>query len=222
MTTNESDFLHYLKTGDMELEGKYDIPSLKGIKLKNLDNAGLIGFNYATNPVNMQTRGNEFVHFFLPDSNLERVWNNLDYYEAVLRQYKAILQPDFSQYVGMPRAMQIWQHYRRMWVSAHYQRQGLKVIPTPDWSDEDSFEYCFDGMPQNSCLCISTVGCMQNPSVRARFKRGFQETLDRLNPSQLILYGKIDDDIREQVNGLPYKQIDSDMKRRIENHKTKL
>lgn len=141
MTTNESDFLHYLKTGDMELEGKYDIPSLKGIKLKNLDNVGLIGFNYVTNPVNMQTRGDEFVYFFLPDSNLERVWNNLDYYEAVLRQYKAILQPDFSQYVGMPRAMQIWQHYRRMWVSAHYQRQGLKVIPTPDWSDEDSFVF---------------------------------------------------------------------------------
>ena len=29
MTTNEPDFLNYLKTGDMEFIGKYDIPYYK-------------------------------------------------------------------------------------------------------------------------------------------------------------------------------------------------
>lgn len=218
MTTKEPDFLNYLRTGDMELVGKYDIPKVKGIKLKNLSKANLIGFNYATSPKRMIERGKAMVHFFLPDYLIERVWENLDYYEAVFNQYKAIIQPDFSQYVGMPRAMLIWQHYRRMWIAAHYQRQGIPVIPAPCWSDEDSFEYCFDGMPYDSCLCISTVGCMQNRQVNSRFMKGFEMTLKRLEPSQLILYGKVTEEITAQID-CPYTVIESDMAVRIRNWK---
>ena len=221
MTTNESDFLNYLKTGDMVTTGKYDIPALRGIHMKTLHGVDMIGFNYATNPKTVKTKGNSFVHFFLPDSYIERVWNTPEAYEAAFNCYKGIMQPDFSQYVGMPRAMLIWQHYRRMWLSAYYQNKGIRVIPTPCWSDEDSFDYCFDGMPTKSLLCISTVGCMQNPTVRNRFNIGFQETLDRLKPSQLILYGKIDDDIRSRVK-CPYVQVDSDMKKRIDKYKESL
>lgn len=220
MTTNESDFLNYLKTGDMEFTGKYDIPVVKGIKFKSLNKVHLLGFNYATNPKNMEEYGDSMIHFFLPDGNLERIWNRPDDYIPILNQYKAIIQPDFSQYVGMSKAMLIWQCYRRAWLARYLQNKGLRVIAAPCWSDEDSFEYCFDGMPKNSCLCISTVGCMQNPKVRSRFKQGFSETLKRLTPSQLILYGVIDDDIREQIRGISYVQLDSEMKTRINRYKS--
>lgn len=146
MTTNESDFLNYLKTGDMEFTGEYDTPTVKGIKLKDLNSAKLLGFNYATNPQNMVEHGDSMIHFFLPDSNIERVWNRPDDYIPVFNQYKALIQPDFSQYVGMPKAMLIWQHYRRMWLTRYYQDKGLRVIAAPCWSDEESFEYCFDGI----------------------------------------------------------------------------
>lgn len=217
MTTKEPDFLNYLKTGDMALVGDYDIPKVKGVKLKNLSKANLIGFNYATNPKCMTERSGDIVHFFLPDVLIERVWDNLNYYQGVFNQYKAIVQPDFSQYVGMPKAMLIWQHYRRMWITAYYQRKGVTVIPAPCWSDEESFEYCFDGMPKNSCLCISSVGCVKNPHVRARFNLGFQETLDRLQPSQIILYGVIDDDMRSRMN-CPYVHIESEQKQRMNKY----
>lgn len=124
MTTNESDFLHFLKTRelDFDLAGKYEVPRIKGIKLKDLSSVKLIGFNYATNIKSMQERGNEFVHFFLPDTYIERVWDNPDYYGAVFAQYKGIIQPDLSQYTTMPRAMQIWNYYRNMWLAAYYIR----------------------------------------------------------------------------------------------------
>ena len=65
MTTKEPDFLNYLRTGnDMVLVGDYDIPKVKGIKLKDLSKANLIGFNYATNPKNMAEQSNSMVHFF--------------------------------------------------------------------------------------------------------------------------------------------------------------
>ena len=137
----------------------------------------------------------------------------------MFNQYKAIIQPDFSQYIGMPKAMLIWQHYRRMWVAAYYQQKGLTVIPAPCWSDEDSFEYCFDGMPKNSCLCISSVGCMQNPTVRNRFMLGLEETIKRLSPAQIILYGCINDGIRDTISGIPHIHMYSDMKIRMDRYK---
>lgn len=218
MTTREPDFLNYLKTGDMALVGDYDIPKVKGVKLKNLSKANLIGFNYATNPNNMSKRSDDMVHFFLPDYLIERVWDNLDYYQGVFNQYKAIIQPDFSQYVGMPRAMLIWQHYRRMWLAAYYQRKGITVIPAPCWSDEESFEYCFDGMPKNSCLCISSVGCIQNPDVLNRFMLGFKETLNRLTPAQIILYGNITNSMKELME-CPWIHLESEQRRRINTYK---
>lgn len=219
MTTNESDFLNYLKTGDMDFTGKYDAPTVKGLKLKNLNKAELLGFNYATNPQNMKKHGNSMIHFFLPDSNIERVWNRPDDYIPVFNQYKALIQPDFSQYVDMPKAMLIWQHYRRMWLARYYQDKGLRVIAAPCWSDEESFEYCFDGMPKNSCLCISSVGCIQNPTVRNRFMLGLKETIKRLSPAQIILYGCINDGIRDTISGIPYIHMYSEMKTRIDRYK---
>jgi hypothetical protein len=76
MTTNEPDFLNYLKTGDMELTGKYDIPVLKRVKLKPkaLKRVELLGFNYATNPKEDYTE-DKIIHFFLPDYRFQQVWN---------------------------------------------------------------------------------------------------------------------------------------------------
>ena len=215
MRVGEQDFLHYLKTEGMDLTGKYGIPTVKGIKLKNLDSADLLGFNYCTSTKSIETMSDRFVHFFLPDTYIERAWDNLDYYATLLSMYKGVIQPDFSQYTDMPQAMRIWQHYRRMWLAQYYQNQGLRVIPAPCWSDEDSFEYCFDGMPKGSCLCISSVGCIQNVKAATLFKAGFKETLKQLEPSQIILYGSINDDIRDMMHGIPYKHIESEQKQRI-------
>lgn len=56
MTTNESDFLHFLKTRELsfDLAGKYEVPRLKGIKFKDLSSVKLIPFNFATKPQNME------------------------------------------------------------------------------------------------------------------------------------------------------------------------
>lgn len=224
MTTNEKDFLHFLKTREFspELVGRYDVPKIPAVRFKNLEKQHLIGFNYCTNPKNMIDREDELVHFYLPDQYIEQVWNNPDYYSTILGQYKAIIQPDFSQYTTMPRAMRIWNYYRNMWLAAYFTSLGIRVIPSAQWSDEESFEYCFDGMPKNSCICVSTVGCIQSPRVRVLFNEGLSELIKRLEPSQLILYGVIDDDIKRRVDGIPYVHQESEMKVRIDKYKESL
>ena len=69
MVRKEHDFLHYLKTGDMELTADLGIPTMNGIKFKRLSEPDMVGFNYATAsklPDGRQKKDN-IVHFFLAD-----------------------------------------------------------------------------------------------------------------------------------------------------------
>lgn len=220
MRITDPDFCHYLKTSGMELVGIHDVPKVKGIRFKHLHNIKFLGFNYCTQPQLIQ-EGKSYVHFFLPDQYIERVWNNLEHYEAVFGAYKGIVQPDFSLYTDMPRAMQIWQHYRRNWVAQYYQNKGVRVIPSPTWGDEDSFEWCFEGIPKGSCLAISNVGCVQNRINRNIFDVGFHECLQVLEPAQLIIYGTMTDGLRDKISGIEYIHIESEQKVRMRKYSAK-
>ncbi len=215
MTTNEPYFLNYKLTVETNFEtaGEYDIPVVKGIKFKTLKEPDMIGFNYLMN-AKVENKKDKILHFFLADYRFQYVWDHPDKYVEALRQYKAICMPDFSVYTNMPKAMKIWNCYRRMWLSKYYQDMGLRVIPTPVWADDESFEYCFDGMPKGSCLCISSVGCVQNPGVRKQFLKGFKETVERLEPTQIILYGNEPDGLRDIYQG-EMVRVMPDMDRRI-------
>ena len=215
MVSKEHDFLHYLQTGAMELTEPLGIPTMTGIKFKRLTAPVMGAFSWATAsklPDGRQKKDN-IVHFFLADYVFERLWNNPERYITILSQYKAIVSPDFSQYTNMPRVMQMWNHYRKMWLSQFYASHGIKVIPAPCWSDEASFEYCFEGMPKKSCLCISTAGCVSNKKVFKAFMKGYEKTLEVLEPSQLIIYGIAPPEVRELFPDLV--QVDTDQKRRI-------
>lgn len=191
MTTNEPDFLNYRKTieSGIELAGEYGFPLVKGIKFKKLKSPELIGFNYATNPAT-EDKEKKIVHFFLPDYRFQQVWNNPDKYIPIFEQYKAILSPDFSVYTDMPRAMQIFNVYRMAWMSAYYQQQGIKVIPSLTWGAEDTYDFCFDWVPRGSAVCVSSVGCMQNRESTRLFLKGFEKAIEVVEPAQVILYGK--------------------------------
>ena len=165
----QRDFLNFLRTPEeMEFTGKFDIPKLKGIKIKDAEKfkPELVEFHLA-NRVKQSERKDKFVHFFLDDYLFERTWSRPEENSKFLSSFKGVLSPDFSQYTNMPEALCIYNHYRKMWVSAYWQLQGLRVIPVAGWGDKASFEYCFDGMPKNSLIAVSSVGCQ-------RFSKEFQ------------------------------------------------
>ena len=201
MRMTDPDFLHYLKTGNMNLTENFGIPKVKGIKFKDLSKVDLLGFNYCTNPKTMEERENAFVHFFLPDHYIERVWNAPEYYETVFSQYKGIVQPDFSIYTDMPKAMQIWNHYRRNWLAQYYQAKDIRVIPAPNWSDENSFEWCFDGEPEKSTVAISSVGTQLNERSKRLFLLGYQQMMSRLQPKIVLFHGRIPAEITAKMEG---------------------
>lgn len=128
------------------------------------------------------------VHFFEYDFKFECVWNFPDRYAETLSAYDCILAPDFSIYVNMPKALQIYNHYRKHWISAYWQDKGLTVIPVINWGFEDSYDWCFDGEPMNSIVATSNVGCNQITELKEMWLKGYNEMLKRLNPSKILFY----------------------------------
>lgn len=191
MIQGEPDFLNFIKTPQWwDFAGEYDFPVVRGVKVKDGFEPDFVEFHEAHN-VPKTKRKQKIVQFFLPDYLFERTWSRLDTTTRFLSQFKAVLMPDFSRYTDMPLAMQIWNCYRKMWVARYWQDSGLTVIPTAGWSDERSYSFCFDGMPKNSCIAVSSLGTQNDKEAQVLFQRGYNRMLEVLEPSKILFYGKI-------------------------------
>lgn len=151
----------------------------------------MIGFNYAKT----SKEKNVGIHFYLDDYQFERLWNKPEEYVDILKQYDCILSPDFSLYMDMPMPMKIWNIYRSRLIGQYYQSQGIKVIPTLSWAEEETFEFCFEGIPKGSIVSISTIGVKKNKEALKIWKAGADELIRRIEPSTILIYGgKLDYD----------------------------
>ena len=195
MVVGEPDFLNFLKIKDMELQGEYGFPKVKGVRLRHPDDTRLLGFNYATNP-KTEDKDKQWVHFFLPDYRFQQVWNNPVKYIDCFKQYKGICSPDFSCYIGMPKAMQLFNVYRMAFLSAFYEREGIRVLPSVTWGEPDTYPWVFSWVPKGSAVVVSTVGCVQNKQATREFLRGYEKMLEVVEPYQVILYGHVNEDIK--------------------------
>lgn len=173
--------------------GQYSTPAIEPTQF---DNAEFIGFNYARSAKNPEDKA---VHFFLDDYQFNRVWTDPDRYIPMLQRFKYVLTPDFSLYTDFPKALQIYNHYRKHWLGAYWQMYGINVIPTICWSDQKSFEWCFDGEPTQSVVAVSSVGTQNNKEKKQCFLDGYHEMVERLQPTQIIFYGRVPDECKENI-----------------------
>lgn len=131
--------------------------------------------------------------FYYDDFKFMAAWRNPDKYVEKLREFKAVVSPNFSLYTDFPRALQILSCCRRQWVGAYWQMLGLDVIPNVCWGDKKSFDYCFLGIPSGGVVSVSTVGVKADPEWNGTagnmFMDGYNEMMRRLHPSVVLFYG---------------------------------
>ena len=182
-----------LDKGIFDGTGAFDIPRLLP---EHCQSDSFIGFNYAKTCKQPHDKG---VHFFIDDYQFTRLWVNPDAYLELLQKFKCVCTPDFSTYTDFPKAVQIFNHYRKHWLGAYWQSNGITVIPTISWSDRKSFEWCFDGEPVESAVAVSSVGTQRNKESRSLFIAGYSEMLIRLQPSVIYFYGNVPDECRGNI-----------------------
>ena len=142
-------------------EGKWDIPQLAATRHVPKD---LISFNYVLN-TDAFDKG---VHFYIDDYQFERVWANPHQYIDRLRQFDCCLTPDFSMYLDMPLAMQLWNVYRSRLIGQIMQDNGIKP---------------------GGVVSVSTIGVKKKSEQARIWFDGMDEAMARLNPRHVIVYG---------------------------------
>lgn len=175
--------------------GKYDIPEIQG--MYDVDEiSDFIGWNYALKEKRPEDKA---VHFFVDDYQFNRLWTNPDAYLEKLKRFQYVFTPDFSPYADFPKAVQVFNHFRKHWIGAYLQENGVRVIPTVTWSYPPSYDFCFDGEPKNSVVAISSVGCMKSKRNKQMLIDGYNEMVKRLEPSCIIFYGTVPDECKGNI-----------------------
>ena len=177
--------------------GKYEIPPLLPVNIA--EPIEMIGFNYAGRYKHPEQVG---VHFFLKDYQFTRLWTSPEVYTEMLSRFRFVCTPDFSMFTDYPLALQINSHYRKHWLGAYWQRNGIVVIPSICWSDERSFDWCFDGEPQNSTVAVSSVGTQIQTEAKRLFLLGFEQMISRLQPKLVLFHGRIPTEITAKIGAM--------------------
>ncbi|MCL2579221.1 MAG: DUF4417 domain-containing protein [Oscillospiraceae bacterium] len=143
----------------------------------------------------------KYVHCFQDDYKLMQAYANPDSKIRDLARYRGVLTPDYSLYPEMPRFRQLESIAKSRYCGAHWQHYGLNVIPTVNWSDENSFDFCFLGLQRGGAVAVSTVSCQRDDRA---FMRGYNQMMMTLEPSTIICYGDRIPDMRGHIVCVDY------------------
>ncbi len=177
----------------MDCVGAYDIPILRPYSL--MPPLWWQPMNDLSRRITPETG----ISLYVDDYRLQRLWRNPQKYVGFLSQAGAVLSPDFSLYADAPAAMNLYNHYRKHWLGAWWQAQGIRVIPSVSWADPSSFAWCFDGEPEGSVVSVSSVGTQRRADQRRAFLRGYDAMMERLRPDIVLFFGIVPGQCRGNI-----------------------
>ena len=166
------------------LVGKYRLPQLEPTQSIPTN---VISFNERKG---IKDPENYWVDFFVDDTLFENFWNHPEKSFPNLKKFAGIITTDYSMLPEMLPGQIIWNCTRNRVMAYYLQQHGFNIIPVASWCTEDDFEWCFDGLPENSSIAITTNGCMSSPYGKRMLLRGVEELQIRKTPSTLIVCGR--------------------------------
>jgi hypothetical protein len=177
-----------------EVTGGWDIPVMQRCDM--IPRIDLYPYDKKKQYPSNAVFGQYALHFFMDDAIFQKLWLQPQRTLAPIQRIGLAITPDFSLYRDWSLAVQIWQTYRTRWLGAYWAANNVEVIPSVSWSDERSFDFCFDGLPVGGTFAIATMEVAE-PEAKPFFADGFNEFLRRCNPDTLLVYGQLFKDIIE-------------------------
>lgn len=134
---------------------------------------------------------NQIVMFYEGDRAFARIMHNPQKYAEMLKPFRYVVSPDFSQHLDMPQCLCLQNSFWNHAFGAYWQTMGINVIPNVAWSRPSSYAYAFDGIPMNSVIAINCTAIKGNPISKYFWMKGYEAALEALNPSLILRYGDI-------------------------------
>lgn len=173
---------------DMLYDGTIDSVSLGASDILEKDKTYLCLYGSYKLEANAE---NQVIGFFVDDSRFEVVWN--DAVRVLARfheiQPKAIMTPNFSMWADEPIPYNIMAWYKTQWCGRYWQEAGFKILPTINWGDKKTYDFCFLGIPKNA-----PVVAMQGRNIKTKqeiklFLDGYFKAKETINFKKVICYG---------------------------------
>lgn len=134
-----------------------------------------------------------FVNWNLDDykfDGIRGIWHEYKFVLKVLRHFAGAISPDFSTNQDFPESIKIYATYRMRAYGYWLGREGIEIINNVRWGTEETFDYCFEGIPKNSIVAIGTVGGGPRKLIdRNRFEIGLFKMVEVLKPHTILVYG---------------------------------
>lgn len=134
-----------------------------------------------------------YINWYIDDYKFDSsrgIWHDYDFALRVIKHFAGVITPDFSTYQDFPDAIKKYAVYRMRTFGYWLGKQGVKVINNVRWGTEETFDYCFEGIPKNSIVSIGTVGGGPRKIVdRKRFESGLFKMVEVLKPHTILVYG---------------------------------
>lgn len=189
-------------------DGVFEIPKIEKEEIE-LENIELIGYDKLN-----ENETDKIVHFFLDDYKFEVMWKDPEPRIEKLKQYKAVLAPNYSIYTEMPLSLKVYNTFRSRWCGAYLQSKGIKVIPTVAWGEPNTFWFCFDGIERDSIVAVSTLGVRKEKSL---FMQGYNEMIRKVKLKAVICYGEPFEEMQGKIITIDYSETNKLKKSNI-NH----
>lgn len=155
-----------------------------------------------------------WVDFFEDDYQFERFWSRPECYFGTMKRFAGVITPDFSMLPEMPLGQRIWNNTRNRVMAYYLQMNGFNIIPTASWCTPDDFGWCFDGLPENASIAVSTNGCKRSPYSRRIFFQGVEELYRQKHPSHIVVCGREEEELKRYTNVVYYPNFSQRRKER--------
>ena len=191
------DFIGDMIALDATLVGKYGFPAIPPQKL--IPDVMPLPMNYMMSDRNISKN---WYHCFVGDEQFERYRHNFYKYVPYIRSAKGLISTDFSMYRDIPEETQIRNCYRNRVMAYAMQKINPNVIPTAGFGGENTWGWCFDGLPKHSTYAITTNGCLSDQEARRLFIGGVDALVQTLEPYALIVCGNYPQWLNTKYSGV--------------------
>ena len=188
-------------TGDFPTTGKYDFPQLA--QTNYFPETPVYSFNYIKSTVK---KARYWYHCFTSEKYFHRLYNCFRDYVKLLRQAKGLISADFSLFRNYPEEILIENCRENHLVDYALQQEEIPIIPTAGFAGESSWEWCFDGLPKNFTMAITT-NTLRDKEAHKLFVGGVNTMIAKIQPTAIVVCGKCHDCLPKRHSDIQIVQI---------------
>ena len=160
-------------------------------------------FNYLKSTVK---EGRYWYHCFTAEKNFNRLCTNFNEYEEFLTNVKGIISADFNLYRNYLDEVLIRNCRKNRLVDYALQQMGVPMIPAAGFAGESSWEWCFDGLPKNSTVAVTT-NTLYDKEANRLFVGGINAMVKKIQPTAIVVCGKCPDWIAKRFSEIQVVKI---------------